>query len=226
MLDCCIAEIFVPTVKNVTLPLIAALWSKRLVQTKCRQTCNDYVVIMHFMFKLNWSVVPSLQRTRRPDHRCRRIQMSDEVMSLFRCSDDAVLTFNMLLPRVLCLVFLLLFFVSNGCVLKSYVVHDNFTVCPSVPETLNLWGQSRSQVRSSGTGLHSVSTAHKKNHFIEVLTYSSNIFSRVICFYWMFPRRQENPPMIQCVSSCMSIHLLSMSVCLSVRSGLKHTNLD
>lgn len=30
-------------------------------------------------------------------------------------------------------------------------------VCPSVPETLNLWGQSRSQVRSSGTGLHSVS---------------------------------------------------------------------
>lgn len=42
-------------------------------------------------------------------------------------------------------------------------------VCPSVPETLNLWGQSRSQVRSSGTGLHSVSTCWKKEHFMYIM---------------------------------------------------------
>lgn len=42
------------------------------------------------------------------------------------------------------------------------ILKAGLPVCPSVPETLNLWGQSRSQVRSSGTGLHSVSTRQKE----------------------------------------------------------------
>ncbi len=37
-----------------------------------------------------------------------------------------------------------------------------FTVCLFVPETLNLWGQTRSQVRSSGTGLHAPSSQNVK----------------------------------------------------------------
>lgn len=37
-----------------------------------------------------------------------------------------------------------------------------FTVCLFVPETLNLWGQIRSQVRCSGTGLHALSSTKVK----------------------------------------------------------------
>lgn len=46
--------------------------------------CTDYVLIELISFASN------LQQTRR----CRRIQMSDEVISLSRCSDSAVLSFN------------------------------------------------------------------------------------------------------------------------------------
>lgn len=86
---------------------------------------------------------------------CRRIQMSDEVMSLSRCCGSAVLSVNKF-------VFLNLtaglFLCNKWLRFHTLPVCFNFTVCPSVPETLNLWGQIRSQVRSSGTGLHSVST--------------------------------------------------------------------
>lgn len=108
--------------------------------------------------------------------RCRRIQMSDEVMSLSRCSDSAVLSFG---PFHLSLGYLHI----SLLYISILPVYFTFTVCPSVPETLNLWGQSRSQVRSSGTGLHSVSTSHTKEHFVNYL-YMIDICSNVWCFFW------------------------------------------
>lgn len=99
------------------------------------------------------------QQTRR----CRRIQMSDEVMSLSRCSDSAALSFEYVSsPLLWC--FRIFYFDGFFLTFKAFMC-CNFPVCPSVPETLNLWGHIRSQVRSSGTGLHSVSTSQKKEHF-------------------------------------------------------------
>lgn len=65
-------------------------------------------------------------------------------------------------------------------------------VCPSVPETLNLWGQSRSQVRSSGTGLHSVS-AWKEDF---VLVGSSLLVKFVSSLSPLLPR--EDCQTLQC----------------------------
>lgn len=128
-------------------------------------------------------------------------------MSLSRCSDNAVLSFNTFHLRVLCQGFLLLLFLSSGCVFKPSVVYFNFTVCPSVPETLNLWGQSRSQVRSSGTGLHSVSTSHKKEHFIQILIRHSLKSSVLI---WCLLKHKKT---LGWYNVCLSILLYVSAVC-------------
>lgn len=141
MLNRCIAEIISALKKN-GVALIAALWSEGIVWVKWRQIC--YWTCLHWS---DQSCFPSAAN--QETSRCRRIQMSDEVMSLSRCSHPAVP------PSIL--------FISASPFLYFFLLDPssfNLSVCPSVPETLNLWGQSRSQVRSSGTGLHSVSTAY------------------------------------------------------------------
>lgn len=79
--------------------------------------------------------------------------------------------------------FILMFFFL---VFKDFMC-CNFPVCPSVPETLNLWGHIRSQVRSSGTGLHSVSTSLKFFEKINVLllriTFGCNM-SPLVLSWW------------------------------------------
>lgn len=60
--------------------------TKRLVWGKCRQICHHYVLI-----ELIGSA-SDLQQNQKTS-RCRRIQMSDEVMSLSRCSETTALRF-------------------------------------------------------------------------------------------------------------------------------------
>lgn len=113
------------------------------------------------------------QQTRR----CRRIQMSDEVMSLSLCSDSAALSFEYVSSLLLWCFRIFLFWCFSFLVFKAFMC-CNFPVCPSVPETLNLWGHIRSQVRSSGTGLHSVSTSPKKEHFPKRWPHSKRLTSQ------------------------------------------------
>lgn len=112
-----------------------------------------------FCFSFFFFSFAANQQTRR----CRRIQMSDEVMSLCRSSDSAALSFECFIAAALMFqnILMVLFLVF-----KAFMC-CHFLVCPSVPETLNLWGHIRSQVRSSGTGLHSVSTSPR---FFEKMT--------------------------------------------------------
>lgn len=81
---------------------------------------------------------------------CRRIQMSDEVTSLSLMPQPCRFPYDTFRHAPIYVILQ-----WDEAALDS---KPALPVCPSVPETLNLWGQSRSQVRSSGTGLHSVST--------------------------------------------------------------------
>lgn len=140
--------------------------------------------------------------------------MSDEVISLSHCSNSAVVSFNMFHLSAL--------FAVHWLIFKSSPVYLNVPVCPSVPETLNLWGQSRSQVRSSGTGLHSVSTSHRKNISIWK-TSDLKIHVTKESIYELQLDTQENPLKLRHVPpvmSCMylAICLLRLGACLQAMS--------
>lgn len=128
-------------------------------KTSVSTICDNQVLIELISSASTFFSFAANQQTRW----CRRIQMSDEVMSLSRCSDSAGLSFEYV-SSLLLWCFRIFYFDVFFLVFKAFMC-CNFPVCPSVPETLNLWGHIRSQVRSSGTGLHSVSASPKKEHF-------------------------------------------------------------
>lgn len=152
-------------------------WGKRWVQGKYRQIYNS-------LFRLDRLSLPLFGRTpgicsvpQNPNVRRGHVFVSmPQPCGCF--------------PTILCITFLLTFLQCSDEAASD--LKPPLPVCPSVPETLNLWGQSRSQVRSSGTGLHSVSTRQKEkvillSEFHSWWSSSDRCFSRHCHLY--YPRK-------------------------------------
>lgn len=138
--------------ENVTLFLLAALRGKRRVWMKWRQIC-DYHVLIELITSASVS-----QQTRRP------VGAAESKCQMRSCLCLGAATLQSFLLNTFHQRCFYVHFKKKQDFIKIARIETlhvccNFPVCPSVPETLNLWGQSRSQVRSSGTGLHSVSTS-------------------------------------------------------------------
>lgn len=112
----------------------------------------------------------------------------------------------------------LLFCTLNCSVFKPALCIFHFSVCPSVPETLNLWGQSRSQVRSSGTGLHSVSTSYKnRGIFVAKILHDDNLFhQKVVCFNVSFGILcLKHKKTLRWYSFLLALMYLNLQLCVS-----------